>query len=342
VKSACDIVAANVRGPEDIAQIDKSRLFVSATDRRMEVPKGMLCVVDFADTKPGDCKPMSYADDPTIPQAPHGIFLAPDPGADTQKRQLLVVDHFNDQSRVLRFELNVTGNVLRETEQPVELQGAIANDIAIDSLGQYFVTAQRNGGGLTWFATLLGLKRHSVLLVRPRSTTTDSDASERVCPRLRFPNGVAMDSSHRLYVGDTLSGRLYVWDQLNPSGADQRCWAVASIPGADNINLSDAQYFDGMLIAGHPNLWSYLRHQKSQDSCSPTMVYAVALGGSQVRTVLELTGRERFQDASTARESRAFCAGSSAVLTDEYLYVGQVFGAGVLRCPVRYGGREDD
>jgi sugar lactone lactonase YvrE len=340
VKSACDIVGANVRGTEDIALIDETRLLVSATDRRMEVPRGGLCVLDIASNNAGNCRPVSYADRSTPPAAPHGIFLVPAQGA--SKTQLLVIDHFDGRSRLLQFEL--TGTDLHETRAPLMLEGATANDVTADSVGQYFVSALRGDGDLrwTWFATLLGLKRHSVLLVNPRSTTPNSEERESVCRRLRFPNGVAMDSRHRLYVGDTLSGQLYLWDELDNSGTEQRCWAVASIPGADNINLSDSRRFDGMLVAGHPDLWRFREHRKSAAACSPSTVHAVALGGSPVKTVLELTGRERFPDASDASRSRAFCAGSSAVLTDDYLYVGQVFGDGVLRCPVRYGSREND
>ena len=352
VKSECEIIAPGVLGAEDLALINNRYLLVSAAGRREGEKTIGLCTVDLG-AGSTRCDPVTYSDDSTPPEGPHGIFAFGE-----ANHEVVVIDHHQNGNRILRYRFDQ--NVLTETRPPLELVDINANDIVVDQFDRYFFSDPpgEQTSGWNWLKALLGFKRSGVNMISGDQDSVSDGEQEVICRRLRYPNGVALDAKNRLYLADTLAGRLYMLDQSHASGLNQRCWAVSSVKGADNISISDSSRFEGLLIAGHPSLWGFLEHEKSADDCSPTEVHAIANGGKDSLIILKLSGEEKYRSSDRNEEKLPFCAGSSAILTDVlpnagpcdpdiekepgFLYVGQVFGEGVLRCPVMFRSMKDD
>lgn len=335
VKSECELIAHNVVGPEDLAMMGSSTLIVSATDRwKKDSETNGLCRIDIgADSD--ECRPIE-PEGATKLIAPHGIFATGYP-----RNELVVIDHpVPEKSRIHRYELR--GGELAQIHDPLDLGDTNANDLVIDPLGRIFFSSPPGEGTSMWkkLKVLFGFKRSAIYMIPSKVDGFDIDDAEPICPRLRYPNGVALDDRNRLFIADSIAGRLYMLDQVQTSGLEQRCWAVSSLPGGDNISVSRAENFSGMVVAGHPKLWKFVWYGYKKEGCSPTNVYAVSDDGSETAKMLKLDGKETFRDSRGNGQERPFCAGSSAILTDRFLYVGQVFGAGVLRCPVFF--QEDE
>jgi len=337
VRSECEVIASNVTGAEDLAWLDQTALIVSATDRRHGKATNGLCLINTGPGS-GDCSFLQYEDGTVRPQAPHGIFAPGYPSS-----SVVVIDHPPEApSLILQYSRH--GNVLRQAKSPIELEGINPNDIVVDPLGRFFFSDPpgENTSTWKWLSTLLGFSRSGIYVLASDSDGSDLSTDDKICRRLRYPNGVALDQQNRLYLADTMGGRLYILDQVQTSSLEQRCWTVASIKGGDNINLSNTESFKGLVVTGHPKLLSYIQHMKSEDNCSPTTVHAVSEGGTQTSKILILDGKQKFRDSQNKDATHSFCAGSSAILTDNFLYVGQVFGPGILRCPVFYRSVNSD
>ena len=336
IKSECELIAHEIDGPEDLALMGHSTLVVSHTDRwKKDSKENGLCRIDIgADSD--ECLPMEYASGTTELAAPHGIFATGYP-----RNELVAIDHpVPEKSRIHRYELR--GGKLAQIHDPIDLKDRNANDLVIDSLGRIFFSSPPGEGTSAWkmLSALLGFKRSAVYMVPSDLDGFDIEEADPICPRLRYPNGVALDDRNRLFIADSIAGRLYMLDQVKTSGLEQRCWAVSSLPGGDNISASEARAFSGMIVVGHPSLWKFARYGYKREGCSPSTVYAVSDDGSRTAKILKLSGKETFRESRGNGPKRPFCAGSSAILTDRFLYVGQVFGAGVLRCPVFF--QEDE
>jgi len=320
-----------------MAWLDQTALIVSATDRRHRESTNGLCVIK-THSGSDDCEFLQYEEGTVPPQAPHGIFAPGSPSS-----SLFVIDHPPGvPSLILQYSRH--GNILRQAKPPIKLEGINPNDIVVDPLGRYFFSDPpgEDTSNWKWLSTLLGFNRSGVYVLASDSDGSDLTPNDKICRRLRYPNGVALDQQNRLYLADTMGGRLYILDQVQTSSLEQRCWTVASIKGGDNINLSNTESFKGLIVTGHPKLLSYIRHMDSETVCSPTTVHAVSEGGTQTSEILKLDGKRKFRDSSNKGETHSFCAGSSAILTDNFLYVGQVFGPGILRCPVFYRSVNSD
>jgi hypothetical protein len=120
--------------------------------------------------------------------------------------------------------------------------------------------------------------------------------------RLRLPNGIIMIDNH-LFVSETIGNRLFDYDV--DTGKREK---IARIKGGDNIMVND----NILYITAHTKFRSFMKHYKSSDNLSPSVVYQY-----------DITSKELTQVYSENGEVISACA--TALVWNDQLYLSQVF-----------------
>jgi hypothetical protein len=180
-----------------------------------------------------------------------------------------------------------------------------------------FVTNLRDDSSKAWafIKMLFGMNYGNV--VYADSTGTDVN----VVFEASMPNGVLADyEMGKLLVTSSRENTLYVLD-YEPSTAKENRKPTKRIPIKMRDNITRAPDAKGeVLVASHPKLLKFLRHSKAPETAAPSLVLAVNYLGDSEPLVL-------FRD-----DGSSVSAASTGLIHDGYVYIGQVFKAGVYRC----------
>lgn len=325
------VTASNLApvGPEDLevdtlTNPEKPRLLVSATDRR-GTGDGAIWSVD----PQGDfLLKMTIKDRDAHTHCdfrPHGISLVK---SDTAGIWLFVINHPSqpvcrrnrvegylvDGDTLVYQPLSVwePNGPMCPTNKTCGVDVVSFNDLDALPDGRIYMTnVPRSARDLATEAFVGSTDRSYVSFYNPN---TEKWSRGPGC--MRFPNGIAADEMRRkLYVSSSLSGEVLVYDLRSISDPARQRIDLDAI--ADNITLQG----DGsLLVAAGSSGWRYLAHAMNASWRSPTEVWRVV------------------PDPKTPVTTRIFhdsgamvSAGSSAVCVKENLFIGQVFGVGVVK-----------
>lgn len=123
---------------------------------------------------------------------------------------------------------------------------------------------------------------------------------EKVIRHLKYPNGVYI-LGDALYVTTTLQNKVFAYDH----GVETK-EKIGKIRGGDNLS------YDGVNLytTSHPKYGKFIKHVKSSDNPSPSVVYQISLEGNKV---IYCNAGEEVSAASVAWRY------------EDYLILGQVF-----------------
>ncbi|MES3040671.1 MAG: hypothetical protein V4730_05870 [Pseudomonadota bacterium] len=294
-------------GPDDmyLQNIAAPRLIISSHDRRHFRSHGNIYALPIDSLK---------ANIMTRTGEPDGFALRPH-GLDLIQRDerwwLYVINHdkelFSDQHTLVIYE--VIGDTLAFQQ---ELQSPLLtapNDVAVADNGDIYVTNEREDGAS--IAEFLFLQRKAnVVVYRPQNgwrVATDD---------LAVANGILIQGN-TVWITQTLGEGLRRYQRA----ADGRLIQMATFGNLsllDSIHVRDNGHF---LIPAYPSLPYFLWHWQSPGRRSPTKIYDVDPQTGQ--------GSILFADNGST-----ISAVSAALTTKDQLYLGQVFDAFVLRCPL--------
>ncbi len=130
---------------------------------------------------------------------------------------------------------------------------------------------------------------------------------------LAFANGISIVDD-KVYVATTRQGKLFVY-QKDAGGRLTSPEKVASIMGQDNLRT----YGDKFILPVHPKSFAFLRHYKDAKNISPTVVYTIDPYNRPRKEVLY------------ADSGKEISAGTTGIIYNNHLYIGQVFEAFVLK-----------
>jgi arylesterase/paraoxonase len=287
--------------------------WISAQTRRIELsvlrPRGGIWGFDPA-TERG--APVELSQDYSGELHPHGIDLGDDGEGG---RRLFVVNHPGKGHSIELFDVAVSSGRLAHVRT---LEGPLLvapNDVAAVGPESFYVT-NSTGGETGWEADLvtwLRLPRGNVLYY-------DGATFRVVADRLAYANGVAVSrDGATVYVAETLTGRLHVYDRDAATGALAERAVIETGSGIDNISLDAA---GRLWIGAHPKLLAFAAHAEDADARSPSQVLVVtpgAAGDARVEEVYLDDGRQLSGSAVAARWR-------------DHLLIGPVFERHFLAC----------
>lgn len=269
VEAACRLVP--LPGVEDVAADRTGRLYLSSADRRRifhpAPAEGRRPAVSglYRLAPGGTPERLSQTDEDFYP---HGLDLLP--GVGQRPDRLFVVNHplrpAEDPSRwdrcqpdswIERYDLD-GGTLIPAEPRRLAFDGeprTSYNDVAATGPDTFYATgdtaALSCNGRLA--DLLLGRRTGRVLAYHTGRWSTVADG-------IGFANGIALDRKRgRLYVAAMQEGaiRVYRWNPAEPLAPLPLDAVIPLGTGVDNITMPDE---DTLLVAAHPNLFSFARY----------------------------------------------------------------------------------
>lgn len=315
-----------VEGPEDLVYDDSypgGRLIISSRRRLREnetahTPEsGHLYWMDLTTRK---LVPFGIEPDPE-PIYPHGIDLV----RQTDGRLMLyVVNHGNGEG--CHLEDDQTKNSIKAYvvdgpklwyQQNMTLRDdrlTNPNDVTTTASGDLYVTNMTRRCSSKTMGPLLemipGLRTGSVFHYR-RQTKTWAP----VLSNLSLPNGIALNQDgSQLWVAESGNDTVSLF-RRNSSATLEKIKSF-SIPTPDNFSLDG----EGVFVASHQSKWEFRQHLESPTALSSWAIYALKPSLDYPILLLKNDGSK-------------ISGTSVAVRANRNLFIGQVFGQGILACP---------
>lgn len=340
-----DQIVGEMAGPEDLAirqPLDgPPRLLISAYDRRQKLPGAIWSLsLDSDPVEASDlAEPRKLFDRAGDggPLYPHGIAVAR-LAADGVERLFVVHHRPRGEGRRHAVEVYRLDGAAPGWEATLEGDAILSpNDLVATPAGDLYVTNEANYRGVLRQALEFFRLHSSSFVAHCRYVPGEEPVWTRTAQGPRYANGIEV-AEDRLYVAATLDRALWIFEREPSDGRIGR--RVEKVPvgsGVDNLTWSDAGADAGsseggkrfLYTAAHPDLWAFLQHARSPAKPAPAEVWRidVAPGIPTAQRVARV-----FQDPGTTIN-----AASVALLEGGVLYVGQVFGRGVLTCKEQGG-----
>lgn len=304
--------AGGPAGPEDMAIDPQTGLAYISSSRRSVAggsgtPDGAIYILDTTATAPQPER-LPGLDPATF--MPHGVdlFITPD-----GRKRLFVVNHgaSGHDHAIEIFDIRTDGGITHAETVRSDLFTS-PNDVAAIGPRSFYVSndpydqTPLRRFGETWAQIPLG----TLVYFNAISTTVAADG-------LRFANGLLADLTNaRLYVAESI-GRQVRRYAIAPDGQLQPDARISVGMAADNLSASDS---GTIIVTGHPRPLAFTRHAGDPAAFpSPTRV-------------MELTPE---LDAATVlyeNDGRVISGGSIGFKEGARLFIGSVFGPGVLFC----------
>ncbi|MDX1666469.1 MAG: SMP-30/gluconolactonase/LRE family protein, partial [Saprospiraceae bacterium] len=310
----CSVIS-NIGGPEDMAA-DRMNgfLYVSSLDRCSSEPsaekRGRIFLVNFGPErkKVRDITPAQPSD-----FHPQGIDLYTGPEG---RKTLFAVNHRKDGSSTIEiFDLPAPDQLSHRmtVADPLLIW---PNDLTAVGHQSFFLTnVSRYGRNLgRKLDAFLGLKGGYIAFY-------DGHKMKEVASGLAYPNGIQQDvQKNRLYLTETLSGMVKVF-AIGRDGYSLTLKSEIKVQsGLDNLSLDQ----EGRLwVAAHDDLLNLNRHLRDPVKPSSARIYRLDEGetGWKKKLIYCLPGS-------------LYSGGSTALLSNEKIFVGSVCGPGILQCPL--------
>jgi arylesterase/paraoxonase len=241
---------------------------------------------------------------------PHGVSIWQD---EQGKRRLFAVNHSASGPTVEIFDLQADG-MLKHLETVAFPEMRSPNDVLGVGPRQFYVTNDRGATSPimqsieAWFALPLASLAYY-----------DGEQGSIAAKGLVYANGVNMARDGRtVYVAETLRRRIARFDRDPETGVLRRKGAFRVRTNPDNIEVAKD---GGIWVAGHPNIFAFLKHVKDPRAVSPSEVIRInARTGESKNFFVDLSG--------------ALNASSVGAVWDKTLVVGSVFDGHVMVCPM--------
>ncbi|MFH0755900.1 MAG: hypothetical protein V2B15_01260 [Bacteroidota bacterium] len=289
-------------GPEDMV-LDSlqglPRLLISCTGRReLQQPYGE---IESLDLVTGRRKVLSRQNEPAgLKFRPHGIFL--------DDSLLYVISHEEEPDHHPILIYRVSGDTLEFMEWIQTPAQHSPNALVAGPGGEiYFVNDSGKRGSLA--EKILKLRRAS--LVRLTRGTDNQWESQIIASNLGYPAGINR-IGNQIYAGDAILHRIHIFN-ITSQGVVPGS-PIRGLKGNDNIRIHNGR----ILTPGHINALRFIRHAKDPRKLSPVEVFLADPQTGDVRSIYMTDGSE-------------ISAGSTAILFDGYLYIGQVFDPYILK-----------
>lgn len=130
---------------------------------------------------------------------------------------------------------------------------------------------------------------------------------------LAFANGISIVGD-KVYVATTRQGKLFRY-QRDSGGRLSNREKIVSIMGQDNLRW----YGDQLILPVHPKSLAFLRHYRNAEKLSPTVIYQIDPYNRPKKKVIYADNGEEI------------CAGTTGIIHNKHLYIGQVFENYVLK-----------
>ena len=304
--ASCQRIATGP-GPDDmhLQNIAAPRLIISSHDRRLFRSHGNIYTLPLNSLK---ASIMTRTGEPDgFALRPHGLDLIQHDG----RWWLYVINHdkelFSDQHTLVIYE--IIGDTLAFQQELHSPLLTAPNDVAVAENGDIYVTNEREDGAS--IAEFLFLQRKANVIVYRQS------AGWRVATDdLAVANGILIQGS-TVWITQTLGEGLRRYQRATDGRLIQMA-SFGNLSLLDSIHVRDNGHF---LIPAYPSLPYFLWHWQSPGRRSPTNVYDVDPQTGQVSVIF-------------ADDGNTISAVSAALTTKDQLYLGQVFDAFVLRCPL--------
>lgn len=304
--ASCQRIAMGA-GPDDMHLQSSAapRLIISSHDRRNFRSHGNIYALPTDSLK---ASIMTRTGEPdSFVLRPHGIDLIQRDG----RWWLYVINHdnelFSDQHTLVIYE--VTGDTLTFHQELRSPLLTAPNDVAVADNGDIYVTNEREDGAS--IAEFLFLQRKAnVVVYRPQS------GWRIAADDLAVANGILIQGS-TVWVTQTLGEGVRRYQR----GSDGRLIQMASFGNLSLLDSIHPRENGHFLIPAYPSLPYFLLHWQRPGQRSPTKVYDVDPQTGQGSVIF-------------ADNGNTISAVSSAVAIKDQLYLGQVFDAFVLRCPL--------
>jgi len=300
-------------GPEDI-QFDYKRglAYISAFDRRAanagKSTRGSIYLIDLNKTDP---EPVELPTQMLSEFQPHGISLF---RVDSLTNHLLVINHRKHNEHTIERFANHENRGFRHLET-ISGDALISpnNIAAIDEDSFYFTNDGRSRKKF--------VRSWDTFLYRSTGSVGfyDGETFTIAEKNLHFPNGIAADTSdNRLYLTETTSGLLKVYQIEQEAGNLTFLYEQKIGSGADNINIDKN---GNLWVARHPNLPALNRHMTESVNASPSQV--LSLHPTRDSFIVNLI----FSD-----DGRQISGASSAIPYKNRLLIGAAFEDKMLLC----------
>ncbi len=129
---------------------------------------------------------------------------------------------------------------------------------------------------------------------------------------IKMPNSV-IQFGDSILLSTTLSGKIIWYDASNKY---KRKALFKHIKGADNLSGTQRQ----LLVASHPNFRAFLKHYRSKENPSPTVLYSLNTISKEKKIIYQDSGR-------------LISAGSGGLFYKGNLYISQIFDDFIILIP---------
>lgn len=285
-------------GPEDIALDNykgRNRLLSSCDQRRDGAdPYAEIMAIDL---KSNEILRMSrIGEPPGLPFRPHGIYII----EMNDDVLLYVINHYRDDmntNSVLVYSIGEKDLTFRKEYRHEWMISP--NDLCVLPDGGFYFSNDKGPGDLI---TENLFNKYGGSLVY-----CDFEGNcKPVDEKLAFPNGLEYRDSI-LYLATTRHKALFSYE-VQADGSLLNRKKINSINGMDNL----IWYGDELLVSVHPDEIAFVVHSLNAKAKSPSEVYAIHAETGKSRII--------FKD-----DGKRISAGSTAVIVDGNLYIGQVF-----------------
>ncbi len=300
-------------GPEDFV-LDtfhhRERLLISCAARRKQEPQSGSIAAYYFDGNA--TKPLTRLGEPSGLQFfPHGIDLVLQTNGAVM---LYAVNHEPEENykkhSVLQYE--VKGDTLLFVAQHISPLIVSPNDVAGLPDGSFYVTndsKHTQGLGLL-FEKLFQTRRSTIVYKNP------SGVYSIATKKLAYANGIAVRND-TVWIACTFKGELIQYKK-NADGSLQKTKQLPGIKGMDNITFFGNDY---IVMPSHPSFGKFLKHVKSSEKKSPVLVHLIGIHDNSIKLLY-------------ATDGNSISAGSTALLRNDTLYIGQVFDPFLLKVVV--------
>jgi len=293
-------------GPEDMVldtQEGENRLLISCSNRRDDRPGfGEIVCLNLKTLRPDTLQRINEPGG--IKFRPHGIYR--------EGTNLFVISHENepDDHIVIIYRINGIQLEFQDIVRSPLLNSP--NALVTGPSGELYVVNDSGKRG-SLAEKIFRLKRANVIRFEKKS---NGDWTGRtVAVDLGYPAGINR-LGNRIYVGDAVLHRIHVYrisaDGLTPINE------LKGLKGNDNIRI----YQGKLLVPGHIKPFKFVGHAKNRQKKSPVEVYLVDPESGRFKVL--------FSD-----DGNLISGGSTAIISEENLYLCQVFEPYILKVDLR-------